>query len=73
MDLRQVILFSFKALDCDVTAYVQVYVVDLLEDIDVCVERNVHNRSRNEIEKVCYKYFPSMQQDIVVVVVVVVT
>ena len=30
----------------------EVYVVELLESIDMCVGRNVHNRSREEIEKV---------------------
>ena len=26
--------------------------MDLLEDISVCVERNIHNRTKEEIEKV---------------------
>ena len=30
----------------------EVYVVELMESIDVCVERNVHQRTREEIEKV---------------------
>ena len=30
----------------------QVYVVELVESVDVCLERNVHNRTKEEIEKV---------------------
>ena len=30
----------------------KVYVVELMESIDLCVERNIHNRTRGEIEKV---------------------
>lgn len=30
----------------------EVYIVELMESIDVCVERNVHQRTREEIEKV---------------------
>ena len=31
----------------------QVYVVELVESVDVCLERNVHNRTKEEMEKVC--------------------
>ena len=31
----------------------EVYIVELMENIDVCVERNVHKRTRAEIEKAC--------------------
>ena len=30
----------------------KVYVVELMESIDLCVERNIHNRTQDEIEKV---------------------
>ncbi len=30
----------------------QVYVVELIESVDLCVERNIHDRKREEIEKV---------------------
>ena len=30
----------------------EVYIVELIESVEVCVARNIHNRSRVDIEKV---------------------
>ena len=35
------------------------YIIDLMEDIDLCVERNIHERKRDEIEKVRLKGPPA--------------
>ena len=32
--------------------HTQVYVIELIESIDLCVERNIHHRTREEIQKV---------------------
>jgi len=34
----------------------EVYVVELMESIDLCVERNIHSRSREEIEKLAREW-----------------
>lgn len=36
----------------DIDENSQVYVAELIESIDLCVHRNVHNRTKAEIEKV---------------------
>ena len=56
MDYRKAISLDMRhrTVCVCVCVCVQVYVVELIESVEVCVEKNVHKRTKEEIEKVRY-------------------